>query len=144
MAVGRYVHGTVAARSLTKDRREGRYVRLNLRPLPLAACMTRLAAVCAPSAMCARVRDGVLVTQVVGGGGPLCRARSVFNYPSTPFRKKEREKETGPVQIDYSNHLEDSENERRGGRRKWDTTTSRGHSLCDTLTVQYDHCLRDA
>ena len=43
-------------------------------------------------------------------------ACSVFNYPSTPFRKKEREKETGPVQRDYSNHLEDSEDERTGGR----------------------------
>ena len=117
--------------ALLKTDGERRYVRLNLRPLPLAA-----------SAMCAPVRDGVLVTQ--GGWVPFCQACSVFNYPSTPFRKKEREKETGPVQIDYSNHLEDSENERRGGRRKWDTTTSRGHSLCDTPTVQYDHCLRDA
>lgn len=138
------MHGTVAARSLTKDRREGRYVRLNLRPLPLAARMTRLAAVCAPSAMWARVRDGVLVTQVGRGGGLSVGHVLFLTIRPHPSEKKEREKETGPVQIDYSNHLEDSENERRGGRRKWDTTTSRGHSLCDTPTVQYDHCLRDA
>lgn len=103
----------------------------------VSGCLRAVRHVCS----CARRRLG---DTSGGGGGPLCRARSVFNYPSTPFRKKEREKETGPVQIDYSNHLEDSENERRGGRRKWDTTTSRGHSLCDTPTVQYDHCLRDA
>ncbi|KAK1890563.1 NACHT and WD repeat domain containing protein 2 [Dissostichus eleginoides] len=51
--------------------------------------------------------------------------------------KKEREEETGPVRIHYSDHLEDSENERTGGRKV-------GHNKKPwalTQTVQYDHCL---
>lgn len=58
-------------------------------------------------------------------------------------RASEGEKEAGLVQINYSIHLEDSggKKKKREEEGKWDTTADRGHSLCHTSTVQYDHRL---
>lgn len=94
--------------------------------------------VCAPSTMCVlcvcicvHVQVSFLDTQGLSVGHVLFL--TIHPHPS----EKEREEETGPVQIHYSNHLK----KRGQEERKWDTTTSRGHSLCDTPTVQYDYCL---
>lgn len=96
-----------------------RYVRLNLWALLLTVRMTRLAAVCAsvhhvrsPRAhMCACARQLLSVTEGLSVGHVLFL--TIHPHPS----EKEREKETGPVQINYSNHLEDSEKETRGGKK---------------------------
>lgn len=68
----------------------------------------------ASSTMCAlHVCDQVadLVTQGLSVGHVLFL--TIHPHPSV----KEREKETVPVQINYSTHLEDSEKERRGGAK---------------------------
>lgn len=98
-----------------------RYVRLNLWALLLMLRMTRFhrwGAVCVPSTTrVSLTRAYVHVGGLLGHTGGAC---SVFNNPSTPFRetkKKEEEKEPGPVQMHYSKHLEDSEEERWGGRK---------------------------
>lgn len=118
-----------------------RYVRLNLWAPLLVLHMTQLAAeglftrhVCARAHMCARVRAGYSVTQGLSVGHILFL--TIRPHPSD----KEREKEAGPVQMNYSNHLVDSEKEGRGGKKVGHKNKPLG-TRSVTLTVQYDHCL---
>ena len=96
---------------------------MNLRAPLLTLRMTRLAAEglfvrCPPCVRaCARMPVCVVrASQLLGHTGHLCWAYSVFNNPSTPS-EKERSRETGPVQIHYTNHLEDGAKEKRRGRK---------------------------
>lgn len=65
--------------------------------------------------ICVRVQAGYFGH--TGWGGALSVGHVLFLTIHPHPSEKEREKATGPVQINYSNHLEDSEKERRGGRK---------------------------
>lgn len=75
------------------------------------ACVRRprMCVLRACSCMCDQA--GYLVTQGLSVGHVLFL--TIHPHPSV----KESEEETGPVQINYSTHLEDSEKERRGGKK---------------------------
>lgn len=124
--------------SLTKDRR-------GIRQTTFAGSTTHAAYdtvsgrgdAYAPSNVRACDQVSYSVTQGLSVGHVLFL--TIHPHPS----EKEREEETGPVQINYSNHLEDSENERRG-RKESGTQQRAVGTRSVTLTFQYDHCLCNA
>lgn len=87
---------------MTRLAAEGMFVR---RP------SVRASAVCVCVCVLCFAHVRVLVTRGLSVGHVLFL--TIRPHPS----EKEREKETGPVRIHYSNHLEDSRKERTGGKK---------------------------